>query len=170
MMRWFMLVRLLEPTDPRRFAADSAARQNSPKNAPRLRTFCQVNRMQPSTLMSRFFRAGLPSPKMYLAMTRVVFAARFLESPTVSIADVAYRLGYSSPQSFGRHLRSFMGIGVGELRRQFTFEAAMQHFVNTLINPYIGRLASFRPLGATPICSRANYDTETAAPHVATDV
>src|SRR5512143_1594077 len=58
-----------------------------------------------TTLMSRFGRAGLPSPKSYLAAMRLVHAALFFERPGYTVADVAYRLDYSSPQSFGRHVR-----------------------------------------------------------------
>ena len=35
----------------------------------------------PSTLMSRFFRAGLPAPKRYLAYVRLLRAARLFEDP-----------------------------------------------------------------------------------------
>src|SRR5438445_9125140 len=60
----------------------------------------------PSTLMSRFFRANAPTPKRYLAMARLVRAARFFENAGFSIANVANHLDYSSPQSFGRHVRT----------------------------------------------------------------
>src|SRR2546423_1395243 len=57
-----------------------------------------------STLMSRFYRADLPSPKTYLAGMRLVHAAYLFSNPGLSVSDVAYRLDYSSPQSFGRQL------------------------------------------------------------------
>ena len=60
----------------------------------------------PSTLMSRFFRSGLPAPKRYLAEARLTRAARLFENPGFSIANVANHLDYSSPQSFGRHVRT----------------------------------------------------------------
>ena len=65
--------------------------------------------VRPSTLMSRFARAGLPSPKNYLAAIRLLHAAYLFETAGLSVADVAYRLEYSSPQSFGRHLRAMLG-------------------------------------------------------------
>jgi AraC-like DNA-binding protein len=65
--------------------------------------------VRPSTLMSRFARAGLPSPKNYLAAIRLLHAAHLFEAAGLSVADVAYRLEYSSPQSFGRHLRAMSG-------------------------------------------------------------
>ena len=83
-----------------------------------VREFSRFLEVNPSTLMSRFLRAGLPSPKQYLAHTRLLYAAAYLESAGLSIADVAYRLEYSSPQSFGRHIRTMMDIS--SARRQFS--------------------------------------------------
>lgn len=99
-----------------------------------------------STFMSRFFRAGLPSPKRYLAAVRLVYAAGLLESPGLSIADVAYRLEYSSPQSFSRHLRTALGMSAGEFRKRYALDAALQDFVSRLIVPYRQRFRTFHPL------------------------
>lgn len=100
----------------------------------------------PSTLMSRFFRAELPSPKRYLAAVRLVYAAGLLATPGLSIADVAYRLEYSSPQSFGRHLRTVLGVTAVEFRRRFPFDVALEDLVARLIVPYRQRFSQFRPL------------------------
>jgi len=99
-----------------------------------------------STLMSRFFRAGLPSPKRYLAGIRLLYAAGLLASPGFAIADVAYRLEYSSPQSFGRHLRSVLGITAADFRRRYPFNVALADFVARLIDPYRETFRTFRPL------------------------
>ncbi len=72
----------------------------------------------PSTLMSRFFRAELPAPKQYLATARLVRAARLFENPGFSVANVANHLDYSSPQSFGRHVRTLMQMTAGQFREQ----------------------------------------------------
>jgi len=45
--------------------------------------------VRPSTLMSRFARAGLPSPKNYLAAIRLLHAAYLFESSGLSVAAVA---------------------------------------------------------------------------------
>jgi len=100
----------------------------------------------PSTFMSRFFRAGLPSPKRYLSSTRLVYAAALFEERGLSIADVAYRLEYSSPQSFGRHLRAMLGMTAGEFRSRYGFDATLQHYVGRLIIPYRSAFRSFHPL------------------------
>ncbi|UCG86306.1 MAG: helix-turn-helix transcriptional regulator [Gemmatimonadota bacterium] len=99
-----------------------------------------------STFTSRFLRAGLPSPKRYLAGTRILYAAALFEVPGLSVADVAYRLQYSSPQSFGRHLRNVMGMTAGEFRVRFSFELALDDFVRRLVDPFRATFRTFHPL------------------------
>src|SRR5438045_2271817 len=105
-------------------------------------------RIGPSTLMSRFRRAGLPSPKGYLAGMRLLHAAYLFQNPGLSVSDVAYRLDYSSPQSFGRHLRAMLGVTAGEFRRRFPFEVALTRFVDLLVTPYRETLRAFHPINA----------------------
>jgi len=105
-------------------------------------------RISPSTLMSRFYRAGLPSPKNYLAGVRLLHAAYLFQNPGLSVADVAYRLDYSSPQSFGRHLKAMLGVTAGEFRHRFPFDVALTRFVDLLITPYREALRAFHPLNA----------------------
>src|SRR6185503_2153818 len=73
----------------------------------------------PSTLMSRFVRACLPAPKFYLSMARLVCAARMFENPGLSVTLVANELDYSSPQAFGRHLRSVLRLTALEFRERY---------------------------------------------------
>jgi AraC-like DNA-binding protein len=96
--------------------------------------------------MSRFFRAKLPSPKRYLAEIRLLYAASLLATPGLSISDVAYRLEYSSPQSFGRHLRKVHGMAAAEFRRTHTFDTGLEAFVALRIMPHRETLRTFRPL------------------------
>jgi len=105
-------------------------------------------RVRPSTLMSRFHRAGLPSPKSYLAGMRLLHAAFLFQNPGLSVSDVAYRMDYSSPQSFGRHLRAVLGVTAGEFRRRFPFEVALARYVDLLIIPYREALRAFHPFHA----------------------
>ncbi len=100
----------------------------------------------PSTFMSRFFRAGVPSPKRYLTAVRLVYAAALLEVPGLSIADVSCRLEYSSPQGFGRHVRTSLGVTAAEFRQRFSFGVALEDFVARLIAPYRECFRQFRPL------------------------
>ena len=64
----------------------------------------------------------------------------------LSVADVAYRLEYSSPQSFGRHVRSLLGITSTEFRHRFPFPIAVDRFIRLLIEPYAGTWGRFHPL------------------------
>ncbi len=114
---------------------------------PTVRELARHLEVRTSTLISRFQRAGLPSPKSYLAAIRLVHASLLFERPGYTVADVAYRLEYSSPQSFGRHVRALMGITTTELRARFPFEAALKRFVEVMILPYRDTLQRFRPLG-----------------------
>jgi AraC-like DNA-binding protein len=104
----------------------------------------------PSTLMSRFFRAGLPAPKRYLAMARLVRAAFLFENQGFSVANVANHLEYSSPQSFGRHIKTLLGISAVRFRHEHSGERMLERFHEELIAPYAVTLRGFRPLNATP--------------------
>jgi AraC-like DNA-binding protein len=103
--------------------------------------------VRPSTFMSRFFRLGLPAPKRYLAMARLVRAARQFENPGCSIAAVANRLEYSSPQSFGRHVRMLLDLSAGEFRERYDGEGMLQRFRDELVLPYREALSKLAPLG-----------------------
>jgi len=105
-------------------------------------------RATPSTLMSRFYRARLPSPKNYLAAMRLLHASYLFQNPGLSVADIAYRLDFSSPQSFSRHLKAILGVTAGEFRRRFPFDAALERYVDLLITPYRETLRAFQPLTA----------------------
>ncbi len=115
---------------------------------PTVRGLARHLRVTPSTLMSRFFRAALPSPKRYLAAMRLVHASHLFQNPGLSLADVAYRLDFSSPQSFGRHLKSLLGLTAGEFRHRFPFDVALSRFLDLLITPYREALRAFYPLNA----------------------
>jgi AraC-like DNA-binding protein len=102
----------------------------------------------PSTLMSRFFRARLPPPKRYLASARLVQAARLFENPGLSVANIADHLEYSSPQSFGRHVRTMLGMTAVAFRQRYDGEGMLQRFREELVLPYLMVLRRFNPLSA----------------------
>ena len=104
----------------------------------------------PSTMMSRFFRARLPAPKRYLAMARLVRAARLLENAGLSVANVSNHLDYSSPQSFGRHVRTMLGLTAVEFRQRYDGEGMLRRFREDLVIPHAGVLRRFTPLSGPP--------------------
>lgn len=131
------------PPDCRRFFEVMA------RLAPRIpsgRALARQFKVRPSTFMSRFFRCGLPSPKRYLSATRLLHAAALFEVNGLSIADVAYRLDYSSPQSFGRHVGAVVGLTAGEFRRRYTLSLALDDYTTRLIVPFRAVFRTFHPL------------------------
>jgi AraC-like DNA-binding protein len=115
-----------------------------------VRLLAQHLEVLPSTLMSRFFRAGAPAPKRYLAMARLVRAARLFENSGFSIANVANHLDYSSPQSFGRHVRALLHMTAGDFRHRYDGLGMFERFRAELVVPYVTVLRSLRPLTAPP--------------------
>lgn len=119
------------------------------RSAPRIRSikgFARSLRIHSSTLMSRFFRAGLPSPKQYLGEMRMLYAAALFETSSTSIAEIAHRLDYSSPQSFGRTVRTVKGMPASAFRRS-SFSDVLEQYMKALIVPYRATFLSFDPLG-----------------------
>jgi AraC-like DNA-binding protein len=115
----------------------------------KVKELAQLFAIEPSTLMSRFYRASLPAPKMYLSMTRLLYAASFLETPKVSVAAVADRLRFGSPQGFCRHVRKTLGLTAGQFRRELPLSAALEHYISRLILPYQATFSSFDPFGGS---------------------
>jgi AraC-like DNA-binding protein len=121
--------------------------------SPKVSTVRQLARhlnILPSTLMSRFFRAKLPAPKRYLSLARLIRAARLFENPGLSVARVANHLDYSSPQSFGRHVRTVMKMSPVKFRSTYDGQGMLQLFRTELILPYADVLCTFRPSTAYP--------------------
>lgn len=100
-----------------------------------------------SSLMSRFFRLGLPSPKRYLSFTRLMIAAQLFENPGLSIANVANDLDYSSPQSFGRHVRTYLNLTARRFRDTYDSDGMLEVFLDQLIRPYRAVLTTLSPTG-----------------------
>lgn len=117
-----------------------------------------------STLMSRFSRAGVPTPKRYLAMARLVRAARLFENSGFSVANVANHLDYSSPQSFGRHVRTLLDITAGEFRERYDCVGMFARFRTDLVIPYIDELRALRPLTAPAGWAAGNSKARRANP------
>ena len=128
----------------------------APPQVATVRSLSRYLLVLPSTLMSRFFRARLPAPKRYLAVARLVRAARLFENPGFSVANIANHLDYSSPQSFGRHVRSVLGMTAVQFRRQYDGASMLLHFRETLILPYADELRRLKPLTAIGQEARAS--------------
>jgi transcriptional regulator GlxA family with amidase domain len=105
-------------------------------------------RVPSPTLIARFRRARLPSPKAYLVEMRLLHAAHLLANPGRSVGKVAGRLEFSSGAAFRRHLHRMLGLTPSQFRRRFPFAVALARYVELLITPYRETLRTFRPLNA----------------------
>jgi AraC-like DNA-binding protein len=132
---------------------------SAPGNLDTIRVLARHLGVIPSTLMSRFFRAKLPAPKRYLAMARLVRAAQLFENPGLSVANVANRLDYSSPQSFGRHVRGLIQLTAVEFRQKYDGEGMLQRFRADLVLPFLPTLHNFSPLAVSPSRSDGRQPT-----------
>src|SRR5688500_1477688 len=119
----------------------------SPSHVCTVRRLARSLGILPSTLMSRFFRAALPAPKRYLAMARLVRAAHLFENRGFSVANIANHLEYSSPQSFGRHVRTMLGLTAIEFRERYDGAGMVERFRQELVLPYLPALRALTPLG-----------------------
>jgi AraC-like DNA-binding protein len=115
-----------------------------------VRALAECLEVLPSTLMSRFFRAHLPAPKRYLALARLTRAASLFENPGLSVANVSNHLDYSSPQSFGRHIRTVLQITAVDFRQRYDGEGMLHRFREELVLPFLTTLRTFTPLSAPP--------------------
>jgi AraC-like DNA-binding protein len=120
---------------------------------PTVRRFTQTMDVRPSTFMSRFFRARLPSPKRHLSAMRLLYARALLEEPRATIGSVAHRLEFSSPQSFGRHVRASMGVSAGEFRHRFHFAELLASYLRTLVTPFRETWRWFDPFRHDIVCT-----------------
>lgn len=120
----------------------------SPPRICTVRVLAKMLNVLPSTMMSRFFRANLPAPKRYLAMARLTRAASLFENPGLSVANVSNQLDYSSPQSFGRHIRTLLRMTAIQFRDQYDGEGMLERFRAELVLPHLAVLREFSPLNA----------------------
>ena len=118
----------------------------SPAHVCTVRRLARSLGIRPNTLMSRFFRARLPAPKRYLAMARLVRAAHLFENRGFSVANVANHLEYSSPQSFGRHVRTILGLTAIKFRERYDGMGMFEHFRRELVLPHLPALRALTPL------------------------
>ncbi len=139
------------PEDCRRFLE---ACFTSPARVGTIRQLSKRLGVRSNTLMSRFYRAQLPAPKRYLAVARLARAAAMFENPGLSITQVANALEYSSPQSFGRHIHTMLGVSAVAFRHEFTGNDMLERFIAELVTPYREVLQAFRPLIVIPAWSR----------------
>lgn len=78
----------------------------------------RVASMPLRTLYRVLEAAGLASPSTMVRAARLLRAYAYLRDSGHSVEDVAVKLGYSSRQLFGRHVREAFGVAPIDLRRR----------------------------------------------------
>ncbi|HET7458489.1 MAG TPA: helix-turn-helix transcriptional regulator, partial [Gemmatimonadaceae bacterium] len=78
----------------------------------------RVAAMPLRTLYRVLEAAGLASPSTMVRAARLLRAYAYLRDSGHSVEDVAVKLGYSSRQLFGRHVREAFGVAPIDLRRR----------------------------------------------------
>jgi AraC-like DNA-binding protein len=124
-----------------------------PRSCTTVRAFARAEGVPPTTFMTRFYRAGLPPAKRYLAYARLVRAAHLFETPGYSVTHVAFELEYSSPQSFSRHLHAVLDMSATDFRRRYTGATMLDRLVSELILPHRDALRAFDPYAPPPTWS-----------------
>jgi AraC-like DNA-binding protein len=81
-----------------------------------------------------FLRAGMPSPRHFLAAARILYAHRLLQDPGFTVEDVARRLGYSQVRTLQQHARLYLGLTAGEMRLSLTPDQALQLVVRRFLS------------------------------------
>jgi AraC-like DNA-binding protein len=81
-------------------------------------------------------------------MARLVRAAHLFENRGFSVANVANHLEYSSPQSFGRHVRTLLQLTAVEFRDRYDGAAMFQRFREELVLPHRSTLTRLLPLAS----------------------
>src|SRR5216117_431363 len=92
-------------------------------------------RVDRGTCARWFARAGLPSPRHFLAAARVLYAHRLLQDPGFTIEDVAQRLGYAQARTLQQHARTYLGLTAGEMRLSLAPEEATRRIVHGFLTP-----------------------------------
>jgi AraC-like DNA-binding protein len=103
--------------------------------------------MHVQTLQSRFLRAGLVSVKEYIVFALCARAALLFDDPARTASDVAWSLGYSSPQAFGRMLKTYRGHTTRTFRTAWSGAAAVEQYITKRLGSDVQKLRTAHLVG-----------------------
>jgi hypothetical protein len=96
-----------------------------------------------TSYLSRFRRAGLPSPAYILRAIRSYYVVALYRAG-IRRSQLAYLVGASSPQSLSRTMRREFGMPSAQLAARFTTDERRRWIIAHLIEPYGERWSTFR--------------------------
>jgi transcriptional regulator GlxA family with amidase domain len=103
--------------------------------APTVTTLADRAQLTRRTCERWFTKLGLPSPRMVMVLTRLLYAHRLLLDPGYTVEDVAQKLGYSKTKTFQMHLRAVFGATAGEIRVSLSAEEALMIVTDRYLTP-----------------------------------
>ncbi len=108
---------------------------HAPGDGPTVTALADRARLTRRTCERSFTKAGLPSPRVVMVLTRLLYAHRLLLDPGYTVEDVALKLGYSKTKTLQMHLRAVFGLTAGELRVSLSLEDALATVTNRYLTP-----------------------------------
>ncbi len=108
---------------------------HAPGEGPTVTALADRARLTRRTCERWFTKVGLPSPRVVMVLTRLLYAHRLLLDPGYTVEDVAIKLGYSKTKTLQMHLRAVFGMTAGELRVSLSTDEAMAIVTNRYFSP-----------------------------------
>jgi AraC-like DNA-binding protein len=108
---------------------------HAPGEGPTVTSLADRARLTRRTCERWFTKVGLPSPRVVMVLTRLLYAHRLLLDPGYTVEDVAIKLGYSKTKTLQMHLRAVFGLTAGELRVSLSTEDALATVTNRYFSP-----------------------------------
>lgn len=108
---------------------------HAPGEAPTVTALADRSRLTRRTCERWFTKVGLPSPRVVMVLTRLLYAHRLLADPGYTVEDVALKLGYSKTKTLQMHLRAVFGLTAGEVRVSLSTEEALATVTSRYFTP-----------------------------------
>ena len=108
---------------------------HAPGEGPTVTALADRARLTRRTCERWFTKVGLPSPRVVMVLTRLLYAHRLLLDPGYTVEDVAIKLGYSKTKTLQMHLRAVFGLTAGELRVSLSTDEALATVTTRYFTP-----------------------------------
>jgi AraC-like DNA-binding protein len=108
---------------------------HAPGDGPTVTALAERARLTRRTCERWFTKVGLPSPRVVMVLTRLLYAHRLLLDPGYTVEDVAIKLGYSKTKTLQMHLRAAFGFTAGELRVSLSTDDALAVVTSRYLEP-----------------------------------
>jgi transcriptional regulator GlxA family with amidase domain len=108
---------------------------HAPGDGPSVTALAEKAQLTRRTCERCFTKVGLPSPRVVMVLTRLLYAHRLLLDPGYTVEDVALKLGYSKTKTLQMHLRAVFGLTAGELRVSLSTQEALAAVTSRYFTP-----------------------------------